>query len=272
MRKIDDRLYLLALLVSIAALPAQAAEVPVPAEVAALKGKLVRVWHDVDLTGTGKPSPLHTGYLMIVLKEAGAVVDRGNAFDDPFNVRKADVVIFGEMMPPPKLSGDEARDPFMVRKVKEMEEAIAKYREARPKLATDAAAAGARVIQFADVPAALGMHVTEAQMIEALNAETRKLLEKPLPQVKFDAIGLVDVIDFLRDVTGANIFVNWRALEAAGVDRNTPITLDLSDSPLSGVLDQLLTQAGGKTAKLAYDVREGVITISSDADIKKGNR
>src|SRR5205823_9949139 len=37
---------------------------------------------------------------------------------------------------------------------------------------------------------------------------TQQQLEKKLPELRFDAIGFSDVIDFLRDITGANIFVN----------------------------------------------------------------
>jgi hypothetical protein len=111
---------------------ARGAEAPVPAEVAALKGKAVRIWHDVDLVGTGKPSPLHTAYLVMVLEEAGAKIARPQDLNDPFNARKPDLVIFGEMMPPPKLDPEEARDPFMAAKVKHMEEAIAKYHADRP--------------------------------------------------------------------------------------------------------------------------------------------
>ena len=47
-------------------------------------------------------------------------------------------------------------------------------------------------------------------------------LDRTLPDVKFDGVGFSDVIDFLRDVNGANIFVNWKALEGAGIDKNAP--------------------------------------------------
>ena len=84
------------------------------------------------------------------------------------------------------------------------------------------------------------------------------------------------MVDFLRDVSGASIFVNWRALETAGVDRNTPVTLDIGQTPLSEVLDKLLAQAAGeahgKKSKLGYAVDEGVIVISTEEDLKKFDR
>jgi general secretion pathway protein D len=98
---------------------------------------------------------------------------------------------------------------------------------------------------------------------------TQALLDRKLPELNFQAIGFSDVIDFLRDVTGANIFVNWRALEAAGIDRNTPVTSRLHDIRFSKALQTILSDVGGGTVKLGYTVDEGVITISTDEDLSK---
>jgi general secretion pathway protein D len=98
---------------------------------------------------------------------------------------------------------------------------------------------------------------------------TQQQLEKKLPELRFDAIGFSDVIDFLRDITGANIFVNWRALEAAGIDRNTPVTARLRDVRFSKALATILSDVGGGTVPLGYTIDEGVITISTDEDLSK---
>ena len=55
----------------------------------------------------------------------------------------------------------------------------------------------------------------------------RHQLDATLPEVKFDGVGLGDAIDFLRDVSGANIVVNWRALEGDGVSKDTTINVKL---------------------------------------------
>jgi hypothetical protein len=89
-----------------------------------------------------------------------------------------------------------------------------------------------------------------------------------VPETKFDAVGLSDVVDFLRDLTNANIFVNWSAFKAAGVDVNTPITGQYRDIPLSNVLDAILKLAGSGKAKLAFALDDGVIVISTEDDIK----
>jgi general secretion pathway protein D len=99
------------------------------------------------------------------------------------------------------------------------------------------------------------------------DAVVQAQLDKRLPELRFDAVGLTDVIDFLRDVSGANIFVNWRALEAATIDRNAPVTARLRDVPFRKALDIILQDVGGGTVKLAYTVDEGVITISTAEEL-----
>ncbi|MDB5328229.1 MAG: hypothetical protein JWM57_3798 [Phycisphaerales bacterium] len=101
---------------------------------------------------------------------------------------------------------------------------------------------------------------------EAVNA----LLDKSLPEIRFEAVSLSDVIDFLRDTTQANIFVNWKALEAAGIDRNAPVSTRLRNVKLSKVLKTVLESVGGgATVTLGYTVDEGVITISTTEDLAK---
>ena len=87
--------------------------------------------------------------------------------------------------------------------------------------------------------------------------------QRRLPEMSFDAIGFADVIDFIRDVTGSNITVNWQALEGAGIDRNAPITMKLRDVTLEQVLRQLLRQAGGGTVQLAFSLDGNIIVIST---------
>lgn len=92
-------------------------------------------------------------------------------------------------------------------------------------------------------------------------------LDRSLPEVRFDSVGFADVTEFLRDISGANIFVNWRALETAGVDKNAPVTARLRDVKFSKALETILRDVGGGAVKLGYTVDEGVITISTADDL-----
>ena len=100
-------------------------------------------------------------------------------------------------------------------------------------------------------------------------ANTIRQLARVLPTVQFDAIGFSDVVDFLRDISGANIFVNWKVLEAAGIDRNTPVTANVHNVKFSKALDLILESVGGGQTKLGYTVDEGVFTISTQEDLGK---
>lgn len=94
-------------------------------------------------------------------------------------------------------------------------------------------------------------------------------LDHRLPELQFDAVGLSDAIDFFRDVSGANIFVDWKALEAAGVNRNTPVFARLRDVTFSKSLQVVLDSVSGGQKKIAYAVDEGVITISTRDELSK---
>jgi len=94
-------------------------------------------------------------------------------------------------------------------------------------------------------------------------------LDRQLPALQFDAVGFSDVIDFLRDVSGANIFVNWKSLEAAGIDRNTPVSASLRNIKFAKALNVILDSVGGGQTKLGYTIDEGVITISTADDLSK---
>jgi hypothetical protein len=265
-----------------AAYAAPAATGPaVPAEILALKGKVVRIHHDIDLIGAGKPSFLHTAYLNELLERAGATVMLGSgrrvsaaALEAMKDKKRADVVIFGEPLPSPQFSPAELADPFIKKKFENIRQEVEQYVAARPKLEQEAAAAGARVIKSADVAAALGLRgISEAQMKQGMNERAREALRREIGAFKADQLNMTDVVDFLRDVSQANIFVNWRALEAAGVNRKTPITFDLPPTPLGEVLDNVLSQAAaGKNTKLAYTIDQGVIMISTVDEVKLPGR
>jgi type II secretory pathway component GspD/PulD (secretin)/tetratricopeptide (TPR) repeat protein len=102
---------------------------------------------------------------------------------------------------------------------------------------------------------------------QALQAQ----LDRHLPEVRFNANALSDVIDFLRDVSGANIYVDWKALEAASIARDAPVTAKLRDIKFSKALELIFKSVEGDDDdhKLGYTVDEGVITISTRKELNK---
>jgi len=92
----------------------------------------------------------------------------------------------------------------------------------------------------------------------------RRALETPLPEVKLNNTPLVDALDFLRDASGANILVDWKALEAAKVARDAPVTLTLHNVRMQKVLSLILAQAAGGDV-LSFYVDDNIIQITSRA-------
>jgi hypothetical protein len=84
-----------------------------------------------------------------------------------------------------------------------------------------------------------------------------------VPAVDFRGVPLVDVLDFIRDTVDVNIAINWAALEAAGVDRNAPVTLRLRNIPLSRVLNLVLAEASQGGTALSWYIADNVIHLTT---------
>ncbi len=87
-------------------------------------------------------------------------------------------------------------------------------------------------------------------------------LGQTLPELKFEGVTLNDAVDFLRDVSGANISVNWKALAAEGVTPDSALTLKLRNVSLRKGLDLILAEAGAGD-KLGWTTDQNVIEIST---------
>jgi hypothetical protein len=103
----------------------------------------------------------------------------------------------------------------------------------------------------------------------AASTSLKRSLDKPLPEIRFNGTSFSDCIDFLTDASGVNVVVDWKALEAAKVTKDTPITLRLSSAVrLRKVMTLVLDQAAG-AGVLTYYVDQGVLQITSqDAEDK----
>ena len=106
---------------------------------------------------------------------------------------------------------------------------------------------------------------------DADQAALQAQLDKKLPALKVNANSLSDVIDYLRDVSGANIYVDWPALERASIARDAPVTANLHDIKFSKALDIIFKSVQGDEddKKLGYTLDDGVITISTKKELNK---
>lgn len=91
----------------------------------------------------------------------------------------------------------------------------------------------------------------------------RRSLDMTLPEVKFQGASLADCFEFLRDISGANLHVNWRALEAAGISKDVQVNVRLRAVSLRKVLRTLLSEAAGGGVNLTFYAEDGVIEVTT---------
>ena len=68
---------------------------------------------------------------------------------------------------------------------------------------------------------------------------------------------LANAIDSLQQISTRKIFVNWSGLAQAGIKRDLPVTVDLSDRSFDDALAKLLNHVGGTHVSLGYRLDEG---------------
>jgi uncharacterized membrane protein YgcG len=89
-----------------------------------------------------------------------------------------------------------------------------------------------------------------------------RALDRKLPETKFTGVTFGDAVDYIRDVGGVNIHVNWKALELQNVTADTPVNIHLRSVSLRKVLTLLLSEASGSDT-LTFFVDQGVVEITT---------
>jgi len=113
-----------------------------------------------------------------------------------------------------------------------------------------------------------------ADASEAGPVAGRKPVSRPAPpaEIRFDHLPLSDVVTFFQEATGVNFQVGWNALEAVGITRDTPVSLELSGvtygRALTAVTD-LLSSGKDKYASVYWLVDDGVVRITTGSDLDK---
>ncbi len=89
------------------------------------------------------------------------------------------------------------------------------------------------------------------------------VMQMRVPAVELAGVALDDVFGFMRDVAGMNLYVNWPALEAAGVDRSVPIQLKLRNIRMGKVMDLALNQASAGGVALTWYVSDNIVYVTT---------
>lgn len=102
------------------------------------------------------------------------------------------------------------------------------------------------------------------------NQAVLAMLDKPLQTARFNSDPLGNIVEFVEAVSELNIDVDWQSLEEIGIDRTTPISLNLSRVPLRVVLDRILDKASpDRLSRASWAVNDGVLQIASDEALRR---
>jgi hypothetical protein len=96
---------------------------------------------------------------------------------------------------------------------------------------------------------------------DEMDQAVQKQLDQVLPRFEYKG-DLAGAIEYLRTLTKANISVNWRDLEVAGVPKDAPVNLTLHDVKFSKALE-LILDAVDQNRLMDYGVDDGVVIIST---------
>jgi beta-lactamase regulating signal transducer with metallopeptidase domain len=114
-----------------------------------------------------------------------------------------------------------------------------------------------------------GAVASDSVGVSKTDAAMNTAMDRILPELKFDGVPFADVMESLRDQTNVNLLVDWRALEAAGIDRNTPVTTRVRNVKFSKALRIILDHVGGDIVKLGYAIDGNILNVSTADSLAK---
>lgn len=129
-----------------------------------------------------------------------------------------------------------------------------------------------RMLVFVTLIPVFMASIAVAQTIQPKSGSPRsalELLDERVPEVAFQDEPFERVVEWLRDHTGVNVTVHWQAMQDAGLERDTPISMKARNLKLSQVLWMIMSQAGGNEFELAYRVSDNLITLSLREDFER---
>lgn len=94
-------------------------------------------------------------------------------------------------------------------------------------------------------------------------------LNQVVPELGYSGAPFSDVIADLRQKTGADIEVNWNAMEFAGIEPDEPVTLSAKNVPLDRAILLVLDRVRLPRTRMGYELIEGKIRISTREDLNR---
>jgi len=89
--------------------------------------------------------------------------------------------------------------------------------------------------------------------------------------VDFQATKLTNAIDFIRNRTGLNVFVNWPELQKLGIEPDAAITMNLRDVAADIILRRMLEMVSESALDnpVTFTVEDEIVMISTKQELAK---
>ena len=102
---------------------------------------------------------------------------------------------------------------------------------------------------------------------EKATAKTLEKLRRPVVLTAKDR-PLHEVIKNFSDLSGVDIFVKWKTLESAGIDRNSHVSFSIQNpTPWYRMFEMVLGEVGGGTADLRWTIDSGMVIVTTAEDL-----
>ncbi|MGD8450461.1 MAG: hypothetical protein PVJ57_01465 [Phycisphaerae bacterium] len=96
---------------------------------------------------------------------------------------------------------------------------------------------------------------------------TLRLLNQRIPEVSFESVPFEQIMEWVGELTGANVVVRWQIIEDAGIERDKPLTIRVKNLRLSQVLWMIMNEAAGSDVRLAYRAAGSLLILSTQDDL-----
>lgn len=119
---------------------------------------------------------------------------------------------------------------------------------------------------MSDVPPNRASHSPLTKGSPATSEHLRTIID-----AEFQSTKLCNVVDYLRNLTGINMLVDWDAFSRVGVEQDFPITLALRSVSVSKCLELVLRQVSASVGieQAVYAIIDGILEISLRSELRR---
>ncbi len=115
-------------------------------------------------------------------------------------------------------------------------------------------------------------HIAQKRVVVPVKSPVQCLLERRVRHVAWDEHPFGEILSWLRKLSPkdarVHVLPRWSALRAEGVDRDSPITLEMHNATVSAILEEVLDQLS-LADPLTYVGKDRKLRITTQSDVRK---